>query len=319
MNTYQRRTFLKTTLLAAAATVTTPVSAALRRWSQKPNPDRGIHHPFFAQAHKPDVIAHRAGNGEWPGETMYAMRKAQAIGSDVLEMDVYLTKDQELILMHNSEVKSTTGASGHVYDYTVNEITALRADRRWSPSECGSSLSPEEISQHERDLHVPTLRQVLTEFSGMRMVIEMKKAPKEFSPVAKLSALLTELNLTQQVLVASFHKPFMEDFRRALPEVATSLTLSITDAAVLTSHASEQLINKLSSNKQRPDALELPHWAITNRVVKKAKEHGLALHAWTVNSTEAMDRMKSRGVDGIITDCPTRLLTRLGRPVGTTE
>src|SRR5215213_1583384 len=185
MNNYQRRTFLKTTLLAAAATVTAPAHAALRSWSQAPNPERGLRHPFFAHAQKPDVIAHRGGNGQWPGETMFAMRKAQALGCDVLEMDVYLTKDHELILMHDLDIRKTTAGSGLVHNFTLQEITTLRADHRWSP-ECEPSLRREDASQHENDLRVPTLREVLQAFPAMRMVIEMKIAPAQSSPVAKL-------------------------------------------------------------------------------------------------------------------------------------
>lgn len=312
-----RRTFLKTSILAAAASVTAPAHAALHGWGQTSTTERGRRHPFFANAKKPDVIAHRGGNGQWPGETMYAMRQARAAGCDVLEMDVYRTKDPEpeLILMHDPDVRGTTARSGSVHKFTVQEITALRADHRWSP-ECQPSLRSQDVSQHERDLRVPTLDQVLNEFSDMRMVIEMKRAPAKFSPVARLVELLTKRDMTKQVLVASFHAPFMKDFRSRLPQVATSLSLSITDAAKLTPVAVDRLLDKHLnhySDEQGPDALQLPHWAITPRIVKKVKQRGLVLHAWTVDTPAVMDRMKALGVDGIITDCPSRLLARLGR------
>ncbi|HKG47224.1 MAG TPA: glycerophosphodiester phosphodiesterase family protein [Pyrinomonadaceae bacterium] len=295
--------------------MTAPASAALHRWDQTSSSNRGRRHPFFAAAKKPDVIAHRGGNGQWPGETMYAMRQAQAVGCDVLEMDVYLTKDHELILMHDLDIRKTTAGSGLVHNFTLQEITTLRADHRWSP-ECEPSLRRDDASQHENDLRVPTLREVLQAFPAMRMVIEMKIAPAQSSPVAKLVELITELKMTEQILVASFHAPFMEDFRRRLPQVATSLTLSINDTGKMNSAAAGRLLDKFlshSSNEQGADALQLPHWLITRRIVEKAKERGLVLHAWTVNTPAAMDRMKALGVDGIITDCPSRLLARLNR------
>ena len=178
---YPRRTFLKTSLLAAAATVTTPANGMPRRWNQGAVPERGVRHPFFAQAKNPDVIAHRGGNGQWPGETVYAMKKAQKLGCDVLEMDVYLTKDRELILMHDIKVHKTTSGSGHVYDFPVQQITALRADSHWSP-DCETKLRPNDLPQNEPDLNVPTIKQVLETFPKMRMVIEMKRAPKQNCP-----------------------------------------------------------------------------------------------------------------------------------------
>lgn len=317
MNTYKRRTFLKTSLLAAAATVTPSANAALRGWDQNSVPNRGLHHPFFAQAKKPDVIAHRGGNGEWPGETMYAMNKAHALGCDVLEMDVYLTggPHPELVLMHDIDVHTTTAGKGKVYDYTVEKITALRADRRWSP-DCKPRSLPEDISQHEDELRVPTLQQVLEKFPEMRMVIEMKKAPMKFSPVARLCELLKDPKMKEKVLVASFHPAFMDDFRRSLPEVATSASLSIEDAVKMTPTAVKSFIEKaldISPDGPGPDALQLPYWVITPHVVNKVKERGLALHAWTINNTKSIERMKSLRVDGIITDCPTALLRSLGR------
>lgn len=246
---------------------------------------------------------------------MYAMKNARALPCDVLEMDVYLTKDRELILMHDIEVRKTTSGTRRVYEYTLKEITKLRADYRWSP-DCKTKVRPGDFEQRKDDLLVPTLQQVLQQFPEMRFVIEMKKAPAAFSPVARLSELLKSANMTDKVLVASFHRPFMQDFRRSLPDVATSFSLSIEDAASLTSKAVQQLIQTLLNQppgEQGADALQLPYPFITKHVVQKAKDRGLALHAWTVNSSAAMKTMMSLGVDGIITDCPEELLRRLGR------
>ncbi len=66
----------------------------------------GRKHPFFkGVTNVPEVIAHRGGGGEWPGETIYAFEQACKAGADVLEMDVRYTADDDLVLMHNSNVK----------------------------------------------------------------------------------------------------------------------------------------------------------------------------------------------------------------------
>jgi glycerophosphoryl diester phosphodiesterase len=79
--------------------------------------------PFFrAATHEPEVIAHRGGGGEWPGETMYAFDQALKLRVDVLELDVRRTKgeekdgakDGEIILMHNGSVNKTTDGMGCV-------------------------------------------------------------------------------------------------------------------------------------------------------------------------------------------------------------
>ncbi len=71
---------------------------------------RGRFHPFFQnQRDGPQVIAHRGGAGEWPGETLYALERAVNAGVDILEVDIRYTADDDLVLMHNANVKDTTG------------------------------------------------------------------------------------------------------------------------------------------------------------------------------------------------------------------
>src|SRR5262245_12254967 len=100
MKSRSRRRFLQQGTISLAGSI-------VSRAAQRPLVSTllaGSHqeHPFFSAAKKLDVIAHRGGNGHWPGETLYAMKRAVEIGVDVLEMDVYLTKDEKLVLMHDN-------------------------------------------------------------------------------------------------------------------------------------------------------------------------------------------------------------------------
>jgi anaerobic selenocysteine-containing dehydrogenase len=102
MRTYSRRTFLKhSARLTGAATAghLLPSPAAGLAASCTPCGGAqegagvrcGAEHPFFARAgNRPEVIAHRGGDGQWPGETMFAFKRAMALKVDVLEMDVYV-------------------------------------------------------------------------------------------------------------------------------------------------------------------------------------------------------------------------------------
>src|SRR5436305_13753365 len=83
-------------------------------------------------ANQPDVIAHRGGNGQWPGETMAAYKGAMSLGVDVLEMDVYLTRDNELVLMHDEDVVGTTDGEGRVYKFSLDAIQKLNAGYYWA-------------------------------------------------------------------------------------------------------------------------------------------------------------------------------------------
>jgi glycerophosphoryl diester phosphodiesterase len=310
-------------MLAAAAAATrlplSPVSANPNTINQQIS-----QHPFFAQAETLDVIAHRGGDGQWPGETMLAMRKSKELGADVLEMDVYLTEDNHLVLMHDNFVGSTTDVGGvkrlfPVHKFKLSELQVLNAAYRWSPG--GSKTRPYNLKFKEltkslqNDLRVPTLEEVFTTYPQTRMNIEMKWAPRVPSPAVALSRLIREHNMTNRVLVASFRHRFLREFRALSTEVATSAS-------------AWELIRYLGRNElPNAQAIQLtPEIAIevlklnlfkkellTERVVEKAHNNKLPVHAWTINDLKEMSRIKGLGVDGIITDYPEPLLGLLGR------
>src|SRR5262245_53661521 len=161
----------------------------------------------------PEVIAHRGGNGEWPGETIGAYERARSLGVDVIEMDIYLTGDQQLVLMHDQSVKKTTDGTGPVESYTCAEIQKLNAGYNWSrDGEFPYQRPLAELSTElQRTLRVPKLSEVLEEFGDMRMVIEMK--PAYASPAAKLWEMLQHYNMTDKVLIASFSDNYIDEFR----------------------------------------------------------------------------------------------------------
>jgi glycerophosphoryl diester phosphodiesterase len=97
--------------------------------------------PFFSLAkNHPEVIAHRGGNGQWPGETMAAYKGAMDLGVDVMEMDIYLTKDPHLVLMHDKNVETTTEGTGVVNEFTLGDIQRLNAAYDWPGGRADLSL-----------------------------------------------------------------------------------------------------------------------------------------------------------------------------------
>jgi glycerophosphoryl diester phosphodiesterase len=308
MGVYDRRSFIRCAAMLAAATAATRVSPASAAECPPGAKGRVPCQAFFAGAGtSPEVIAHRGGDGQWPGETMRALREAAKLGVDVLEMDVFLSCDGELMLMHDHEVEKTTDGRGLVNELDSKYLQSLNAGHKWSPDgksrpfEGKSVLTPE-----YHDLKVPRLAEVLDEFPRSRMVIEMKKADR--SPAPALSKMIRERGAAGRVLVASFAGKFMDEFRRLSPEVATSYSLSKGDVERLLSG------RKLSDNEPgEPSAIQLPYQLVTEERVRRAHARNIKVHAWTVNDLDKMYLMWNRGVDGIITDYPGPLLALLGR------
>ena len=328
MSFYNRRTFLKHSAMLAAATATTRISLPSVSGTPGIINQQVSDHPFFAQAKSLDVIAHRGGNGQWPGETMLAMKRARELGVDVLEMDVYLTRDRRLVLMHDNFVGSTTEASGLKSFYPVHrvdlaELQTLNAAYRWAPE--GSKTRPYNLKFAElpkglqKDLRVPTLEEVFEEFSEMRMNIEMKWAPKVPSPAVELSRLIKDqkYNMTNKVLVASFSHSFMEEFRNLSKEVATSASvkelIGYRFGNERPNATAIQLTPELVAEVKRVTLFKKT--LLTKEFIEKAhnnKPNKLPVHAWTINDLKEMRRVMDLGVDGIITDYPEPLLGLLG-------
>ncbi len=267
---------------------------------------RGSNHPFFKGArNKPEVIAHRGGAGQWPGETLFAFEQALKIGVDVIEMDVHSTADGALVLLHNPTVDETTDGQGPVNKFTLEELQKLDAGHRWTDD--GGKTFP----FRGKGIRVPTLEEILLRFPEQRMNIEIKqKSPDIVEPFV---AMLRQHKMQDRTLVASFSDSALTEFRRICPEVATSAS-------------STELIKFVAISKLLPSAARAPNTdaiqvksrlsilpIITKKIVSASHDRDLSIHAWTVNDAKEMRRLIELGVDGIITDFPGTLLEELGR------
>ena len=324
MRTYNRRTFLKcsaaaTTALAADRLFSFPARAA-SEVSGRQAPDN----PFMVGAGKLDVIAHRGGDGQWPGETMLAMRRATELGADMLEMDVYLTKDNHLVLMHDNFVGSTTDVPGIKRAFPINkfnlaELQELNAAYRWSPGDGKTrpyNLRFKDLTKElQRNLRVPTLDEVFSEFPRTRMNVEMKWFPGVPSPAAALSRLIKDRRMTGSVLVASFAHPFLEEFRGLSKDVATSASFrELKDYLTRDKRPNAVAVQLTPQVEVNIKGLRLFKKSLLDReFVQKAHGDTLAVHAWTIDTLSEMSRVRDFGVDGIITDYPGTLLELLGR------
>lgn len=161
-------------LAILAASVVGPRLGAPEAWAGRwpglaPNP---------WQARRPLVIAHQGGSQEGPSNTLYAFRNAMRRGADMMELDVHVTADGHLVVMHDDTVDRTTGASGFVRDLTLAEVQALDAAYCWHPGtgdRCDNGVTggdypfrgvataakPAPEGFTAADFRIPTLEQVL--------------------------------------------------------------------------------------------------------------------------------------------------------------
>ena len=240
----------------------------------------------------------------WPENTLYAFEHARDLGVDVLEMDLRMTADDHIVIMHDKTVDRTTNGQGRVSDSTLDELRGLDAGYRFQDEEGAFTL-------REAGLQVPILREVLTAFESSRLNLEMK----EFTPEEAISLcrMLRELDAEACVLVASFSHETMVAFREECPSVATSATLR----EGLIFYQLHRLW--LGSLYRGPAvALQVPNdpRVIEPRFFERAQAANIQVQVWTINETADMKRLLDMGVQGILTDYPDRLLRQMGRLQG---
>ncbi|HVN15400.1 MAG TPA: glycerophosphodiester phosphodiesterase [Anaerolineales bacterium] len=253
------------------------------------------------------VIAHKGGDGLWPGNTIYAFRHAVKLGVDAIETDTHLTRDGVIVLLHDPRVDPTTNGTGLVEDMTLAEVKQLDAAYKWTPDD-GKSFP-----FRGKGLTIPTLAETFQEFPHTRFVLDVKQTR---APIAEpLCKLIHQYDMQNNVIVASLYDDIMRDFRNDCPEIATSASFSEVAAFVLTQRSDTAgLISPSYQALQGPyDPLGVYNSLIvTKNYVSEAHAKNLRVEPWA-DSVAAMKQCLADGANGIITDRPDLLLELLKR------
>jgi glycerophosphoryl diester phosphodiesterase len=259
--------------------------------------------PYYASIKRPLVIAHQGGDGIRPGDTMLAFENATQIGADVLEMDAHITKDSQIVLMHDETVDRTTNGKGLIEDLTLAQLKKLDAAYGWSND--GGKTFP----YRGQGIQVPTLEELFQKFPQMRYVIEIKLTQ---NPIDKpLCDLIRKFSMQDKVVIASFHDEAMQRFRQTCPEVATSASRGeVTKFVLLGKVFLSGLVAPQYQSIQPPydpkESLNIP--IMTKRFIREAHAKNLKVEPWTVDDPEFMKQYIEWGVDGIMTDRPDLMI-----------
>jgi glycerophosphoryl diester phosphodiesterase len=263
------------------------------------------------------AYAHQGGAWESPSSTLHAIRAAVATGATGIELDVHATADGELVVCHDATVDRTTAQSGTIASFTLGELRSMDFSYWWIP---GADVSPGRPAADypfrgrapaDRDFGIATLREVLEEFPGVVLNLDIKQTAPVVAPYEEsLASLLAEYGRTDDVIVASFLDPATEAFRRFAPEVPTSAGTVATAEAWRAVQEGEHLPDIPAVAYQVPER-QGDLVVVDERFVAAAHAAGKAVHVWTVNEAESMYRLLGLGVDGIISDVPSVLCSVL--------
>lgn len=231
----------------------------------------------------PLVIAHRGASFWAPENTLPAFEMAVTLGADAVELDAKLSRDGRVVAFHDQTLLRTTGRSGRPMDLSAAELVRLDA---------GSWKSPQ-----YRQAGVPELDQIL-EAVGRRVLVnvELTDYTRRQAPlVGAVVEAVRRHGLERRVLLSSFDSLALRTARALAPEIPLAHLRGPTWLSL------QDLVRR---PLPAPDADHL-HVSLTGRAaVAAAHRVGRRFHAYTVDRPEAMSRLWSWGVDGLITNVP---------------
>lgn len=250
----------------------------------------------FFSCPRPRLFGHRGAAGVAPENTLPSFRRALEEGAAYLEIDVHASRDGVIVVIHDATLDRTTDGLGAVRDLTFEEIRRHDAGYRFQTAD---GRNPYRRS----GIRVPTLAELLEEFSTVPLNIEIKQAEPPIEQ-AVVSMLRDRLD---RVVLAAEDDRVMKRIRQAAPEGFTSFS-----SAEATEFFQRCFVNDFGGYEPPGQALQIPPRfgdveLVTPETVAAAHRLGIEMHVWTINERVEMDRLLGLGVDGVMSDFPARL------------
>ncbi|MFF3346972.1 glycerophosphodiester phosphodiesterase [Streptomyces sp. NPDC002779] len=220
------------------------------------------------------TIGHRGVMGVEPENTLRSFVAAQQAGLDLIELDLHLSKDGHLVVMHDTEVDRTTDGSGPIAEKTLAELRALDAGRG------------------ER---VPVLEEVLDAVAA-----PLQAEIKDVAAARALAEVMRRRDLVARVEVSSFHDEAVAEIARLVPGVRTAL---------IGSRYGTDIVDRAVAVGAKTVCLNIRR--LTLEVVEAARAAELRIIGWVVNTQDHLRLVRALGLDGATTDYPE--IKRTGR------
>lgn len=238
------------------------------------------------------IYGHRGASEYAPENTMEAFKLAYEMGADGIELDVQLTLDGQLVVIHDENVDRVSNGSGLVKDMTLGELKSL----------CFNRTHPE-----YREARIPLLEEVLDCFSHKQFLINIELKNSVF-PNNGLEAMtlmmVKKYGMLEKVIFSSFNHASMRKVAALEPtaqtefltsEIQTDVRRYLQENQTNIYHPAAYLLDRSDLLKGMPQEMD---------VITDLQESGIRINTWTVNSGKHMRSLCNRGIDGIITNKP---------------
>jgi glycerophosphoryl diester phosphodiesterase len=234
---------------------------------------------------KPLIIAHRGASADAPENTLAAFRLAWEQGADAVEMDLRLTRDNQVAVVHDADLRRVAGNAHKVAALDAAELAQIRTGH-----EAGAG----------KHITVPLLAQVLREVpKGRRVFLELKAGAGLVEVVRQV--LEASWLDPEQVVIIGFDRSLVQQAREAMPVVETAWVVDYPSVWNLAHLIKLAVSHRISGLDLRVD------WPLTEADVTRIHEAGLKLYLWTVDDLQRARELAAMGVDGLTTNIPERL------------
>lgn len=231
------------------------------------------------------IIAHRGASGTAPENTLASVSRAWKEGADAVEIDVYLTVDNRIVVIHDDSTKRTTGIDLKVRETASEELRKLDAGS-WK----GKEFAGEKI---------PFLEEVIATIPAKRRLFVEIKCGKEILPV--LRQIITRSDKMSRIVIIGFDLETMAKAKELMPRIPAYWLGSAEEKQI-------QIVKEKGL-----DGLDVHYAGVTRDFAEAVKAAGQKLYVWTVNNPEEISSLVRLGVDGITTDHPGSAREWLGK------
>ncbi|MCW3141117.1 MAG: glycerophosphodiester phosphodiesterase family protein [Methanophagales archaeon] len=219
------------------------------------------------------IIAHRGARAEEPEDTIRAVKRAFECGADAVEIDVRLSKDREIVVIHDDTLERTTNGFGKVDEKTLEQLRTLDAGKG------------EKIPKLVEAL-------LLAENLGLELVIELKEEGMEEMVVHEIVG----AGMEKSVTVSSFYHASLLKIKVLAPRIKTGVIIS-----------SLPVLPVKIAIDARAEVIFPKYPRLNREFVAEASKEGIEIYPWTINTREDLEKAIELGVEGVVTDDPCKL------------
>jgi glycerophosphoryl diester phosphodiesterase len=222
-------------------------------------------------------MGHRGAKGYEPENTLISFQKAIDLGTDGIELDVHLSHDGEIMVIHDETIDRTTNGKGFVNKFSLQELKSFRI---------------------QKEQQIPTLSEVFDLVNRRCFInVELKGSGTAKPVIELINWYVSEKNWNyHQFLISSFDWKMLEAVHFLSPKIRIG---------VLTGHSIKQALD--FAKKVKAFSIHPKYRLISKENVVLMQENGFEVYPWTVNAKDAIQKIKSFDVNGIISDFPDRL------------